>query len=113
MHEYSIVAALLERVEAEAQSRRATAVHRVRVRIGELAGIEPDLFAAAFEMCREHGVCAGADLEVVPAEARWACPGCGTAIAQGEILQCPDCALPARFESGHEILLERIEMEVP
>ncbi len=113
MHEYSIVAALLERVEAEAASRRATAVHHVRVRIGELAGIEPDLFVAAFEMCREHGVCAGADLEIVPAETHWKCPGCGAGIAAGAILQCPECALPARLEGGHEILLERIEMEVP
>lgn len=113
MHEYSIVASLLERVEAEAQSRQATAVHHVRVRIGELAGIEPDLFAAAFEMCREHGVCAGADLEIVPAETRWQCPACGAEIAPGAILQCPECSLPARLEGGHEILLERIEMEVP
>ncbi len=113
MHEYSIVAALMERVEAEAASRRATAVHRIRVRIGELAGIEPDLFAAAFEMCREHGICAGADLEIVPAETCWACPACGATIAAGEILRCPDCSLPARLEGGQEILLERIEMEVP
>ncbi len=113
MHEYSIVAALLERVEAEAASRRATAVHRIRVRIGELAGIETDLFASAFEMCREHSVCAGAELEIVPAETCWKCPGCGAELAPGTILRCPECALPARLEGGHEILLERIEMEVP
>ena len=113
MHEYSIVAALLERVEAEAESRRATAVHRIRVRVGELAGVEPDLFASAFELCREQGICAGADLEIVPAETCWKCPACGGRIAPGAILQCPDCALPARLESGDEILLERIEMEVP
>ncbi len=113
MHEYSIVASLMERVEAEAQSRRATAVHHIRVRIGELAGIEPDLFATAFEMCREHSICAGAELEIVPAETHWQCPGCGAEITPGAILQCPECSLPARLAGGHEILLERIEMEVP
>lgn len=113
MHEYSIVAALLERVEAEAESRRATAVHRVKVSVGELAGIEPDLFVSAFELCREHGVCAGAELEIVPARTCWSCPGCGAEIASGAVLRCPDCSLPARLTGGHEILLERIELEVP
>ncbi len=113
MHEYSIVAALMERVEAEAANRRATAVHHVRVRIGELAGVEPDLFETAFEMCREGGICAAADLEIVPAETHWACPACSSEIAQGEVLRCPECGLPAQLVGGHEILLERIEMEVP
>ena len=112
MHEYSIVASLLERVEAEARNRGATAVHHVRVRIGELSGVEPDLVAAAYELFRERSVCAAADLEIVPEAAAWACPRCGGQIASGEILKCPACALPARLASGGDILLERIEMEV-
>ena len=40
MHEYSIVAALLERVNAEARAKEASRVHRLTVRIGELAGVD-------------------------------------------------------------------------
>ncbi len=40
MHEYSIVQALVERVDAEARARGATAVHRLSVSIGELSGVE-------------------------------------------------------------------------
>ena len=40
MHEYSLMVALMERVEEEAAAHRALAVHRVRVRIGELSGID-------------------------------------------------------------------------
>ena len=46
------------------------------------------------------------------AEARFRTYGCGTAIAPGFPLSCPDCALPARLRQGDEIVLERIEMEV-
>ncbi len=112
MHEYSIVATLLERVEAEARIRSATAVHHIRVSVGELAGIEPELLASAFELCRERGICAGAELEIVPVKTCWICPRCGTEIAPGAVLRCSDCALPARLEGGQEILLETIDMEV-
>ena len=113
MHEYSIVAALLKRVEVEAESRGATAVHQIRVRIGELSGVEPELLASAYELFRERSVCAAAELEIVPAPARWACPECGGTIESGMILRCPACSIPARLTDGGEILLERIDMEVP
>ena len=113
MHEYSIVSALMEQVEAAAAERGASAVHRVRVRIGELAGVEPELFDSAFEMCRERTVCESAELEVVHAAAAWSCPSCGRTLETGGILRCPVCEVPARLASGDEIILERIEMEVP
>ncbi len=103
----------MERVEATAREHRATSVHAVRVRIGELAGVEPELFTSAFELCRERTICERAALEVVSSPATWLCPQCEEPIAAGEILRCPHCALPARMSSGDEILLERIEMEVP
>ena len=56
MHEYSLIQALLERVEAEAKSRRALSVHKVRVRLGELAGVERELFATAYRTFREAGM---------------------------------------------------------
>ncbi|MDX1644840.1 MAG: hydrogenase maturation nickel metallochaperone HypA [Thermoanaerobaculia bacterium] len=112
MHEASIVEALLDRVEGEARAQGASAVHRVHVRLGELCGVEHDLLRSAYEMLRERGVCAGAELEIAAIEARWVCPGCEQVIGRGRALRCDDCGLPARLESGDEILLERIEMEV-
>ncbi len=113
MHEYSIARALLDQVEAHARTHQASAVHRIEVRIGELAGVEGDLLAAAYELVREGSpVCRGAALEVVPVAARWECPSCGRPIARGAVLRCAPCARPARLAAGEEILLERIEMEV-
>jgi hydrogenase nickel incorporation protein HypA/HybF len=113
MHEYSLVQALLESVEREARARSARAVHRVTVQIGALSGVEPELFASAYAMCREGTVCAGAELEIEPVEAAWECGKCGRVVPPGALLSCPACAVPARLMSGDEILLDRIEIEVP
>jgi hydrogenase nickel incorporation protein HypA/HybF len=113
MHEYSILRALLDRVEAEAQAREATAVRRIRVRIGELAGVDPELLLSAYSLLRERSVCQEAELEIDSVEARWQCPRCARLIARGAVLRCPACGAPARLASGDEIVLDQITMEVP
>lgn len=113
MHEYSIALALMERIDAEASSRGAVRVHRVRVRIGGLSGIEPDLLRSAFEIVREGTICQAAVLDITDIPATWVCSGCGRPIEPGAVLRCPDCGAPARLASGDEIVLEQLEMEVP
>jgi hydrogenase nickel insertion protein HypA len=113
MHEYSIVQALVDRVDAEARARKATAVHRLSVRIGELSGVDVDLLTTAYETFRERTICERAELDLQFVPARWECPNCGDLIRRGEVLTCPSCAVPARLVQGDEILLDRIEMEVP
>ncbi len=112
MHEYSIVQALIERVEELARERQALAVRGVLVSIGELAGVEPDLLATAYATFRERTVCENAKLTILPVAARWTCPDCREAIARGAVLACPRCGAPARLSEGDEIVLERVEMEV-
>ena len=113
MHEYSIVQSLLASVTATAQAHGATAVQRVQVRIGELAGVDPGLLVSAFEMCRVATVCAEAVLEVETVAAQWQCGACGRVIVAGEVLRCPACGAVARLAGGDEIILERVELEVP
>jgi hydrogenase nickel incorporation protein HypA/HybF len=112
MHEYSLIQALLDRVEAEAHAHRASAVSRLRVSIGEQAGVERELFATAYELCRAGTLCEKAELEINTVPARFACRLCGREVAPGEILSCPDCGSPARLLAGDEITLDRIEMEL-
>ena len=113
MHEYSIVEALLVRVDAEARARGATAVHRLTVRIGELSGVEIELLASAFATFRDRTVCAHAALDNMPIAAVWTSSVCSGQIERGSILRCAACGVPARLSQGDEIVLDRIEMEVP
>ena len=112
MHEYSLAQALLARVEREAQARGASAVRRLSVRIGELAGVERELLETAYRTCRIGTLCEAAELVVKPVSVRWACSTCAQPMASGDVLTCPACGSAARLLEGDEILLERIEMEV-
>jgi hydrogenase nickel incorporation protein HypA/HybF len=103
---------MVDRVEQEARSRNATAVSRLAVRIGAMSGVEPELFASAFTLCRE-GILADTRLDIRRSEAVWACPRCAASIPAGDVLRCASCDAPARLVTGDEILLEQIEMEVP
>ncbi len=114
MHEYSLVEALVRRVEDEARRRNATAVHRLRVSVGELAGVEPELFRTAYETFRAGTLCASAALELVTHPATWSCPSCRKAFERGAVLRCDACGQPAQLDpDGDALLLDAIEMEVP
>jgi hydrogenase nickel incorporation protein HypA/HybF len=113
MHEYSIVQALVDRVDSEVKARGATSVQRLSVRIGELSGVDPDLFTTAYNTFRERTICDGAALYVTIVPARWTCERCGQRIAAGSVLRCDICGSAARLAEGDEIILDRIEMEVP
>jgi len=112
MHEYSLVQGLLDRIEKEARAHAASGVHRVTVRIGRMGGVEPGLFATAFEISRVGTVCEHAELELKTEDVRWACGVCGFDIPQGRELACPSCGWPARMVGGDALVLERLELEV-
>jgi hydrogenase nickel incorporation protein HypA/HybF len=114
MHEYSLVEALVRRVEDEARKRQATRIHGLRVTIGELAGVDPELFQTAYDTFRAGTLCAETPLTVVHQPAAWACSSCRRPIARGEPLQCRACGAPGQLDPKSDgLLLESIDMEVP
>lgn len=114
MHEYSLVEALIRRVEAEASRRGALKVHALSVRVGELAGVDPELFQTAYDTFRAGTPCAEATLTLRWVAAGWSCPGCRAAIPRGEVLRCAACDQPARLDEGSDALtLDAIDLEVP
>jgi hydrogenase nickel incorporation protein HypA/HybF len=114
MHEYSLVEALVRRVEEEARRRSALAVHGVSVRVGELSGVDPELFRTAYETFRAGTLCERAPLALRQVAASWSCPRCRRPIARGAVLACPDCGEPARLDDGGDALtLDGIDLEVP
>jgi hydrogenase nickel incorporation protein HypA/HybF len=114
MHEYSLVEALMRRVEDEAQRRHALAIHGLKVSLGELAGVDPELFHTAYDTFRQGTMCEKAPLEVVRHPARWSCPRCARDFARGELLRCEACGVPARLDPNSDaLILESVDMEVP
>jgi hydrogenase nickel incorporation protein HypA/HybF len=113
MHEYSIVQAMFDQIESQARERHAIAVKRVCVRIGRSAGVDVPLLKTAYDTFRVRTICEGAPLDVDEVPERWTCPDGHGDIAPGRRLTCETCGRPARMASGDEIVLERLELEVP
>jgi hydrogenase nickel incorporation protein HypA/HybF len=113
MHEYSIVQALFDQIQDAAHAHGAVAVRRVKVQIGEIAGVEVELLRTAYELFRVRTLCEDAPLDIEAVAARWTCPEGHGDIARGCALVCPSCARPARLAAGDEIVLEQLELEVP
>jgi hydrogenase nickel incorporation protein HypA/HybF len=113
MHEYSLVQALFDRIEDVVRERHAISVRRVRVQIGQAAGVDAGLFRTAYDTFRVRTICAEAPLDVNEVPVRWVCPDGHGSIPVGAPLTCPACGRPARLDAGDEIVLEQLELEVP
>ncbi len=113
MHEYSIVSALIDQVEAQARRAGATKVASLTVKLGEISGVDGGLLATAFETFRERGVCAGAELHIEPVPAHWSCRRCGASAELDKPLRCLRCDLPLELKTGDEIILSHLELELP
>lgn len=113
MHEYSLVVGLIEEVERQARRHGAVAVHRVHVRIGELAGVDADLFATAYEAARAHTMCERAELSLESVSALWRCPSCHATLRPDDGLRCPRCGTPGRSDGARDLVLQRLELEIP
>jgi hydrogenase nickel incorporation protein HypA/HybF len=116
MHELGLMAELQTLAEEQARQQGARCIHRLRIRIGELAGVDADALRLAFEVVvangstRELWRSATLDLETVPA--RWFCPDCDEPFLPLDGIQtCPCCGrITRRLLAGRE--LELVSLEV-
>ena len=70
MHEVSLVHALFDHADRALSTHAPSAVRVLAVRVGALAGVEPELFATAFEIVRGERGYASATLELLNAPGR-------------------------------------------
>lgn len=113
MHELAVAQALVEQVDAVIDQHQASRAILIRVRIGPLAGVVPDLLATAFPLAAADSRMEHAELEFTHAPIRVHCQTCGaeTEAAMNRLL-CGACGdWHTRILSGDELLLESVELE--
>ena len=94
MHEYSVVASLIELCEENAKKHQAKKVERIVVAIGERAGMDKSLFISAFEGFREESeICKDARLELKDEKVTLKCKNCENEFAPQNLEYgiCPRC----------------------
>lgn len=113
MHELSIAESILDAARAEARSRTGMRLTRIGVRIGELAGIDPDALGFCFAALVKDTDLEKCVLEIESVPRRHACPGCGERfVVRNFETRCPKCgAAGTRFISGNELEFAQLEME--
>jgi len=115
MHELSVCQGLLDQVESIAAQHGAQRVTTITLHIGMLSGVEPELLQQAFSLARSGGVAAQASLIIEALPIRVSCQACGR---ESEVLPnrllCGHCGdFHTRLISGDELLLARVEMDIP
>jgi hydrogenase nickel incorporation protein HypA/HybF len=112
VHELAICQAVLSQVLAVASSRNARHIGRVTLRIGPLAGVEPQLLVTAFPIVAAGTPAEGAFLEIEDAPVQVRCQVCGsTSDALPNRLLCGACGgWRVALVAGDEMLLARVEL---
>ena len=112
MHELSLMEAVRELALEQARAHGAERIAAIGLRIGSLAGVEPEALRFAQEVVMAGTAAEGAvlRLEVVPA--RFHCEPCQAPFTaeQGDCF-CPRCGVPSRrLLQGRELELASLEL---
>lgn len=112
MHELSICQALIDQVEQIARAHQAVRVLQIRIGVGPLSGVEPDLLEQAFSIARAGSLAADAQLVIARLPIRVRCRHCGQLTdAQPANLVCGHCGdWQTQLVSGDEMLLSQVEL---
>jgi hydrogenase nickel incorporation protein HypA/HybF len=112
VHELAICQALVSQVEDIAGQQTAW-VRQVRVGIGPLSGIEPQLLESAYPLACAGTLAEGSLLEIERTDVRVRCRGCGAeTVAAPNRLVCGACGdWHTDLLAGDELLLLRVELE--
>ncbi|MFJ4184027.1 hydrogenase maturation nickel metallochaperone HypA [Kitasatospora sp. NPDC089509] len=113
MHEMSIAAAVVEQVDEAARRHGAPGVARVRLQVGELAGVVAEALDFCFELACAGTLVEGAALDTEPVTARARCAPCAVewAVGMPPDLGCPNCRTGGNVHllAGRELQILDVE----
>lgn len=115
MHELAIADSVLKAVEAEAARRPGTRIVKIGLRVGELAGVDPDALSFSFEVLVRGTKLEPLLLEIERCPQRHRCRLCGCTFLVADFeVACPECgAAQTHCIAGDELELAYLEVEEP
>jgi len=114
VHELSLIAALFETLLDQARIHNARRIAGVKIQVGALAGVVPELLETAFDTYKKGTIAEDAVLTIDKPPFTIRCRACGRETVRTDfVLSCPSCD-SADFEivRGTELILEKIEVEI-
>ena len=113
MHELGIATSVLQAARREAQRHPGARLRKVKVRVGELSGVNPEALSFCFEVLARESNLGSLELEIESCRRRQRCPTCAQTFTVANYdLSCPQCGTAeTEFVSGDELELASLEME--
>jgi len=115
MHEFGIANSVLDAARAEAQLRPGMKVSKIAIRVGDLAGVDPDALTFCFQALIKQTDLESVVLDIERRRHRRSCRLCGGEfdVVNGDT-RCPSCGESrTAFLGGNELELAYLEMEDP
>jgi hydrogenase nickel incorporation protein HypA/HybF len=114
MHELSVVASLFEILEEKVREQKGKRITLVKLQIGALSGIVPELLETAFDIYKKDTIAAEAELKIslVPLKVR--CEDCQKVMIKDDfVFICDNCnSTNIKTLEGTEMILEKMDIEI-
>jgi hydrogenase nickel incorporation protein HypA/HybF len=114
MHELSVVANLFEILEEKVKEQNGKRIILVKLQIGALAGIVPELLATAFDIYKKDTIAAEAELKIKTIPLKVQCKDCQKVIIKDDFIFICDHCGSTNLETleGTEMILEKMDIEI-
>jgi len=114
VHELSIISGLFDALLEKAGEHGAREVTLVKLRVGKLSGVVPELLESAFDMYKKGTIAEKAKLMIEEIPLRIRCRTCGAEMRSDEFaFVCTSCrGTDIEILEGTELFLEKIELEI-
>jgi hydrogenase nickel incorporation protein HypA/HybF len=114
MHEMGIALEIYRTCREAVREHGEGRLQSVRIAVGELAAVEPDLLAFGWQAVVADSPDEGAEIEIEWCPADQRCPKCGESKDRSEgswLRICPDCSMPLEVRGGDELDVLEITFE--
>jgi len=113
VHELSLVASMFETLLDLAQAHDARRITGVKIQVGALAGVVPEILETAFDSYKKGTIAESAVLTIVKPPFTVRCRACGSETVRDDfVMACPACvSTDLEVIHGMELVLEKVEME--
>jgi hydrogenase nickel incorporation protein HypA/HybF len=113
MHELAITQSILNIAVEEAKKYNASKVISIRIKIGELSGVVPQLIQEYYNIASRDTIAEMAKLEIERVPITLRCLECGFESGIEKLkMKCPECSsINIKIMTGREFYVDSLEVE--
>lgn len=113
MHELSIIEGIIKISQEEAKKNNVKRIIEIRIKVGEMSGVIPDIMQEYFDIASRGTLVQGAQLKIEKVPIKIKCQNCNSEnIIDNMKIRCPICqSTNIKIISGRELYIDSLEVE--